>query len=174
MIFFIMLMIAAGKLSGAGNGIPYGFDLNDLFRIADPAAYRSLSWAALPPLAIKVIGTALFLWVYAATSIKRLHDRDKSGFWMLPFFVIPGLYNQFSDRLPHSWFMLIPAVIAFVFCVWGSIELYFRKGSRKTNRFGPNPLLKVETRPRWDQNREVEMVPHTASPPPVLRVKRGP
>src|SRR5216684_5318844 len=101
MIFFTMLMISAGMLSG--GKISFGFDLDDPFRIVDPASYRSLSWAVLPPLLIKVIGTALFLWVYFATSIKRLHDRDKSGWWMVPFFVVPGLYNQFADRLPDSY-----------------------------------------------------------------------
>jgi hypothetical protein len=42
------------------------------------------------------------MWVYFAMSIKRLHDRDKSGWWMVPFFAAPGLYNQFADRLPDS------------------------------------------------------------------------
>ena len=44
--------------------------------------------------------------------------------------------------------------------------MYFLKGSRKTNRFGPDPLQPVDTRPRWDQNREIELVPHSAGPPP--------
>ena len=40
-----------------------------------------------------------------ATSIKRLHDRDKSGWWMLPFFALPGLYNQFADWLPDDSYL---------------------------------------------------------------------
>ena len=47
----------------------------------------------------------------------------------------------------------------FVLCIWGFVEMYCLQGSRKTNRFGPNPLQPVDTRPRWDQNREIEMVP---------------
>ena len=35
----------------------------------------------------QAVGTSLLMWVYFATSIKRLHDRDKSGWWMVPFFV---------------------------------------------------------------------------------------
>jgi uncharacterized membrane protein YhaH (DUF805 family) len=66
----------------------------------DPEAYRSLTWADLPRLLVKLVGTSLLMWVYFATAIKRLHDRDKSGWWMVPFFAVPGLYNQFADRLP--------------------------------------------------------------------------
>jgi hypothetical protein len=69
--------------------------------------------------------------------------------------------------------MLIPSLIMFVLMMWGFVELYFLRGSRKTNRFGPNPLLPVTTERRWDQNSEIEMVPHTASPPPLWRVNPG-
>jgi hypothetical protein len=63
-----------------------------------------------------------------------------------------------------------------VLCLWGAIEMYFLKGSRKTNRFGPNPLLQPlagDTRSRWHQQSELEFVPHKAGPPPQWRVKRG-
>jgi hypothetical protein len=109
----------------------------------------------------------------ATAEIKRLHDRDKSAWWMVPFFALPNLYNHFSDRLPDSYFMLIPSLIMFVLMMWGFVELYFLRGSRKTNRFGPNPLLPVTTGGRWDQNSEIEMVPHKAGPPPMWRVKPG-
>ena len=116
------------------------------------------------------------MWVYFATSIKRLHDRDKSGWWMVPFFVVPGLYNQFDDRLPDSYFMMLPALIVSALYVWGFIEMYCLRGSRKTNRFGADPLTPPpprDTRPPWDQQSEIEMVPHKAGPPPVWRVKPG-
>jgi uncharacterized membrane protein YhaH (DUF805 family) len=142
----------------------------------DPDAYRSLTWADLPRLLIKLIGTSLLMWVYFVTSIKRLHDRDKSGWWMVPFFAVPGLYNQFADRLPDSYADLPLAIAAAVLCLWGFIEMYCLKGSRKTNRFGADPLTPPpprDTRPPWDQQSEIEMTPHKAGPPPVWRVKPG-
>ena len=54
--------------------------------------------------------------------------------------------------------------------------LYCLKGSRKTNRFGGNPLTPQpprDTRPRWDQQSEIEFAPHRAGPPPAWHVKRG-
>ena len=74
---------------------------------------------------------SLFLWVYFATAIKRLHDRDKSGWWMVPFFVLPGLYNQFADRLPDSHFMMVPALISFGLYVWGFVEMFCPEGLAK-------------------------------------------
>ena len=128
-----------------------------------------------PRLLIKLFGISLLLWVYFATSIKRLHDRDKSGWWMVPFFVVPGLYNHFADRLPDSY--SDPAVPCRVRSLpVGFLEMYCLKGSRKTNRFGADPLAPPpprDTRPPWDQQSEIEMVPHKAGPPPVWRVKPG-
>ena len=172
MIFLAALVVTAGSLFGGARS--FGFSIEDLFGIVDPASYRSLSSADLPSLFVKLVGTPLFLWVYFATSIKRLHDRDKSGWWMVPFFVMPGLYNQFADRLGASYVSLPFGLLAFALCLWGFIEMYCRKGSRKTNRFGANPLALRDTRPRWEQHSELQFVPHKAGPPPVWHVKRRP
>ena len=171
MIFFGLLIVAIGSLFGGAKSFSFGID--DIFLILDPSTYRSLSKADLIPFLGKLIGAPLFAWVYFATSIKRLHDRDKSGWWMVPFFVIPGLYNEFADRIDNHYVSLLLALIAFVGLLWGFIEMYCLKGSRKTNRFGPNPLQPIDTRPRWEQQSEIEMVPRKAGPPPVWYVKRG-
>jgi uncharacterized membrane protein YhaH (DUF805 family) len=159
-----------------GGPTPLSLGTKDIFKLVDPDVYRALRPADLPRLLAKLLGILLVLWVYSAISIKRLHDRDKSGWWMVPFFVVPGLYNQFDDRLPDSYFMMLPALIVFVLYVWGFIELYCLKGSQNTNRFGADPLASPpppDTRPPWDQQSEIEMVPHKAGPPPAWRVKSG-
>jgi len=159
-----------------GNLAPFHFGASDLFRLLDPDTYRSFTLGDLPRLLIKLAVTSLLMWVYFATSIKRLHDRDKSGWWMVPFFAVPGLYNQFAERLPDSYADLPLAIAVAILCMWGFVEMYCLKGSRKTNRFGADPLApkpRPDTRPPWDQQSEIEMVPHTASPPPVWRVKPG-
>ena len=175
------LMMALGLVIAAIYGLfggPPSFHASDrdLFKLVDPDAYRSLTLADLPRLAIKLVSTSLLMWVYFATSIKRLHDRDKSGWWMVPFFAVPGLYNQFADRLPDSHADLPLSIAVAALCIWGFVEMYFLKGSRNTNRFGPDPLApqpRRDTRPPWDQQSEIEMVPHQAGPPPVWRVKPG-
>lgn len=175
--------VAHAVSSPDGKGkISFDFDLDDIFMVFDPAAWRALSLAKLPMVLVKAAGMVLFLWIFLATSIKRLHDRDRSAWWMVPFFAVPGLYDHFSDLLPGSYFALITGLIMFVLMIWGFVELYFLRGTKWTNRFGPNPLGKEQMRVRserarlrattaWDQESEIEMVPHKASPPPIWRVK---
>lgn len=173
MIFLGVLTIGIGSLFG--NPAPTGslsFSTSDLFKLLNPDSYQSLRTAGLPLLVIKVVGTPLVLWVYLATSIKRLHDRDRSGWWMVPFFAIPGIFNELADRFEYSHAALALGLATFVLYLWGFVEMYCLRGSRKTNRFGPDPLAPIDTRPRWQQQSEIEMVPHKAGPPLVWRVKR--
>ena len=64
-------------------------------------------------------------WAGIAVQVKRLHDRDKSGWWvMLDFLILPAFWNFFA--------------------------LGIRKGTYGRNRFGPDPL---ETE-LWKQDME--------------------
>jgi uncharacterized membrane protein YhaH (DUF805 family) len=160
------------------------FNVNDIFAFVDPAVLRAAiarvrdgkeaSPAHLVLAFFHAVGTLIFAWVYLATSVKRLHDRDKSGWWTLPYLAFPGLFGQFSDRLPDSYVMITIAWAAVLLVIAGFIDIYCLKGTRWTNRFGPNPLPKVQGRPRsnqgssrpssgWDQTSELEFVPHQAS-----------
>jgi uncharacterized membrane protein YhaH (DUF805 family) len=160
------------------------FNVNDVFAVVDPAVLKSAiadlrsgktsSPGNLVLMFIRAVCSFVFGWIYIATSIKRLHDRDKSGWWIIPYFLVPGLYCQFQDRLPDSRLVFPLAIATFGLLIWAFIELYFLKGTRRTNRFGPNPLPKEQTRRRgaqttahaasgWDQTSAMEFVPHRAS-----------
>ena len=168
--------VIAGIYILLGTTTPLQFGASDLFKLVDPDAWRSLTWSDLPRLLVKLFGTSLLMWIYFALSIKRLHDRDKSGWWMVPFFAVPGLYDQFANRLPDSPADLPLGIATGALCLWGFVELYCLKGSHKTNRFGADPLTPeppLDTRPPWDQQSEIEMEPHKAGPPPNWRVKPG-
>jgi uncharacterized membrane protein YhaH (DUF805 family) len=180
MIFLIFLFACVSALLGGPKSFHVGGD--EIFALLDPATWRALTRADVATALMHAIGTPLFLWVFLAASVKRLHDRDKSGWWIVPFFFMPGLYNQFEDRLPDSSFLFPVALAVFAFTVWGFVEMYCLKGTRQTNRFGPDPLAEDEAPqrnglgsrgPAWDQRREIELAPHRASPPPGMHVKRG-
>jgi uncharacterized membrane protein YhaH (DUF805 family) len=177
MIFLVALTIGIIALLSGKPPAQFGTGLRDVFKLFNPATYRSFSWADLPALVSKTVGSTLCLWVYLATSIKRLHDRDKRGWWIIPFVVLPGSYNTLSGWWPEdSYPDMLHGLIAFIAYIWGFIEMYCLKGSRKTNRFGADPLTPPpprDTRPPWDQQSEIEMVPHKAGPPPVWHVKPG-
>lgn len=172
---------ALGAAASSGK-ISFAFGLDDIFIVFDPAAWKALSLEKLPMLLVRAIGLGLFLWIFLATSIKRLHDRDRSAWWMLPFFAGPQLFNHFSDQFPDSYFMMIPATIMLVLMIWGFVELYFLRGTKWTNRYGPDPFGKEQMRARaerarlrattaWSPDSEIEMVPHKSGPPPAMRVK---
>jgi uncharacterized membrane protein YhaH (DUF805 family) len=181
-LMYLTLMInfvahAVSTPHGKGT-VSFGFNVDDIFLIFDPAAWRALTLARLPLVLVKAIGTVVILWMFIATSIKRLHDRDRSGWWLVPFVAVPYFFDHFSDFLPGGYFMMIGGAIMFVLMIWGFVELYFLRGTKWTNRFGPDPLGKEQIRQRserarlrattaWSQDSEIEMVPHRASPPPL-------
>jgi uncharacterized membrane protein YhaH (DUF805 family) len=182
MIFLMFLLfLPSGYFFGSATKFSLGID--NLLVVFDTAALRKMSRADIAVLIVNFLVMPLDLWVSLATSVKRLHDRDRSGWWLVPFFVIPCLYGRLEEYLPDSYWVLPLALIAFVLCVWGFIELLFLRGTKWTNRFGPNPLGKEQMRARterdrlrattpWDQESEIEMVPK-AGPPPVWHVKPG-
>jgi uncharacterized membrane protein YhaH (DUF805 family) len=149
---------------------PSSWPFGATFRKVDPHS------ADIMRLFFHVLGTPIFifsLWILTAATIKRLHDRDKAGWWIAVFCIAPLLLGNFADVYSESYAADLLALIAIVLNLWGVIELVFLKGTNGPNRFGPDPLAPVDTRPRWDQQGELEPIPHKASPPAELHVMRG-
>lgn len=174
MIFLAVLTYAASIIVGHQGSLTIKLNIDDIFGIFDPSSFHPQSFADLPVLLLRLIGTPLFVWIYLATSVKRLHDRNRSGWWMALFFVVPGLYSQFEGRLGDSIFVSLLGYAAFGLTTFGCITMYFLKGNAGSNRFGPDPLEPIETNPGWDQTSELQFVPHSAGPPHGLHVKRRP
>jgi uncharacterized membrane protein YhaH (DUF805 family) len=182
-IFLIVLLsVPVDYLFGWPDKINFGLD--SIFAVFDPQFYRTFSRSELGAIIIHAIVSPLVLWVFLATSAKRLHDRDMSGWWIIPFVGVPSFYHHFADRLPDSYLLGFVTWPISACYFWGIVELYFLPGTRWTNRFGPNPLGKQPMRPRspttrldsttaWNPRSEIEMVPHLGSPPPGMRVNRG-
>jgi uncharacterized membrane protein YhaH (DUF805 family) len=174
----IHLVSATGSLK-LSIKLDFDFGLDDLFKLVDPRTYHSQASVDRADLILKGARLAVFSWIFLATAIKRLHDRDRSGWWIVLFFFVPGLFNQFSDLLPDSNWVLPFNLTASTLWLWGIVELFFLSGTSGHNRFGPDPLADVEDSAAaspaksWDQSRELEFVPPSASPPGGMHVKRG-
>jgi uncharacterized membrane protein YhaH (DUF805 family) len=157
-------------------GFPPAFPFNVSFDIAGPA-----STGTLGPILLRVAETpiAVFsLWFLAATTIKRLHDRNRSGWWIVVFLIAPPLLRSITDKLDESSVAAIVVTLAAsVLTLWGIVELLFIKGTSGPNRFGPDPLAPAIPDPpaaaHWDQTSELEFVPHRAGPSPGAHVMRG-
>jgi uncharacterized membrane protein YhaH (DUF805 family) len=143
----------------------------------EPADGDKAVKAALFPHVATILMTLGFAWFFVAASIKRLHDRNRSGWWIIPFVFATGIYGHFGERLGDSWPAALVGLAVLIGSIWGGVEMYVLKGTRGPNRFGPDPLEPVgnpaHNAPRWDQLGELEFVPHSASPSPPPHVKRG-
>lgn len=89
----------------------------------------------------------LFLIFVAAlgVSTKRLHDRNRSAWWLLVFLVAPNALSSLGeivkDRHPGQADMavLVLYVLATALFVWGFVELACLRGVAGPNRFGEDP-----------------------------------
>jgi uncharacterized membrane protein YhaH (DUF805 family) len=86
------------------------------------------------------------LYPGSAVSVKRLHDRNRSGWYLLlmyvPMFVKPvtdfiGITGDPDNLGPLD---LALGAIIIIISIWFLIMLGFRRGTPGPNRFGPNPL----------------------------------
>jgi uncharacterized membrane protein YhaH (DUF805 family) len=166
--------IGAMALMGGLEHRGLQFDTQDLLGLLDPAAwqaafgrFKTASGAEMVSLVFRAVVSPLAAWCYLAGAVKRLHDRDRSGWWTIPFIVLPGLVAQFDDRIGDSVLATVIDAAASVLFLWGMIEIWLLKGTRGPNRYGPDPLAEpADPRPRWDQQSELKFVSPSAGPPP--------
>ena len=98
----------------------------------------------------------VMLWINTATSAKRLHDRNRSGWWVLAVLAVNRLSYVFYGLLfglsfgtdipvARELLLVMFAVALSLLQTWAVIELFFLIGSEGANRFGPDPLSQVAT-----------------------------
>ena len=101
-------------------------------------------------LMIWLIGFILFIagtWSGLAVGIKRLHDRDKSGWWILLFWLGPSILGSWPAATDiGGGFMLSLAAAAIA--IWAFVELGCLRGSPGPNQYGPDPLGNPALAPR--------------------------
>ena len=83
--------------------------------------------------------------------VRRLHDRGRSGWWLVPFVVLPwclpgavsGLsyagMPAFAEGSPLFWPITVVMLALTALSIWGFVEIGLLKGQSAANRFGPPP-----------------------------------
>jgi uncharacterized membrane protein YhaH (DUF805 family) len=125
------------------------------------AAGQGLGLSPGPLILMLGIGIVVFISALAVGA-KRLHDRDKSAWWLLLFYV-PGVLlgigvaveiaNEIADdcflnswaaysgrACPFSSTALALCFSGLVIGIWAFAELCCLRGTIGTNRYGPEPL----------------------------------
>lgn len=81
----------------------------------------------------------VLIYVGVAAGVKRLHDRDKSGWWLILFYLVPsGLQGLADDSFVGSSLLLNLAALAI--SIWAIVELGCLRGTEGPNQYGPDPL----------------------------------
>jgi uncharacterized membrane protein YhaH (DUF805 family) len=93
---------------------------------------------------VGVILTGFFtplLWITFVVGAKRLHDRNKSAWWLLLYYVLPLILQLplLLNDVPQKA-KLVLLVIGIAIYIWGFVELAFLRGTVGPNRFGPDLL----------------------------------
>ena len=75
-----------------------------------------------------------------AVGIKRLHDRDKSGWWILLFYVVPSILSSGGSASGSLGAQGVLGLASLALSIWGIVELGFLRGTQGPNQYGPDPL----------------------------------
>jgi uncharacterized membrane protein YhaH (DUF805 family) len=103
------------------------------------------------PLFIIMIVVVLIPWLLWGVSFttERLHDRDKSAWWLVVFYLVPGVLGQLAKT---AWLAgsagtavhYVLALAGFALTIWGFVEIGFLRGTAGSNAYGPDPLLRTK------------------------------
>lgn len=97
---------------------------------------------------------AVNAWINYALCTKGLHDRERSGWWLVaqPGLLIVALAIAFAgfalpeaEQTPLLVAAVISGVVAIVFSIWLFVWLGFLKGTQGPNAYGPDPLGAQQT-----------------------------
>jgi uncharacterized membrane protein YhaH (DUF805 family) len=146
-LYWWVATIAVGAVAGIVTTLLEHFARSSGEFIPD-AASGEIAPTGIFGAAITAIGLAN-LWINLALSVKRLHDRDRTGAWvflqiLLVFLAVIMIIVAIAVPKEQNgpWVMLagLTGAIAFAFSVWLFVELGFLRGTRGPNRFGPDQL----------------------------------
>ena len=100
--------------------------------------------------AIPLVGTVVGVGVWLAAAalglgaaVKRLHDRGKSAWWLLPMYVPLLLISMLGALVESASGEANPvlSMLSLPFSIWIFVDLGCLRGTVGPNRFGPDPLM---------------------------------
>ena len=103
---------------------------------------------AAPLFVVMVIVVLLpwLLWGFSFTT-KRLHDRNKSAWWLMVLYLVPGALGQLANAASFGGtagtaLHTIRALAGFALTIWGFVEIGCLRGTEGPNTYGTDPLLR--------------------------------
>jgi uncharacterized membrane protein YhaH (DUF805 family) len=144
-IFAVLVVAEADHKGALGTGGPKDFVIVLLYLMlgaVNLVSHNPMALMAAPDLlfgAVLVLSaTILSLWIGLALGAKRLHDRNKSAWWLVVFWLLPPVLQPIGERIEGTGLIFILAALAI--WIWGLVEIGFLRGAVGPNQYGPNPL----------------------------------
>jgi uncharacterized membrane protein YhaH (DUF805 family) len=80
-----------------------------------------------------------------AVGVKRLHDRNKSGWYLLLFYLVPSILVVIGVLIgafveDSTIIATVLGLLAFAIGVWAFIEMGCLRGTIGVNQYGPDPV----------------------------------
>ena len=73
----------------------------------------------------------------AGIGVRRLHDRGKTGYWLLLYYAMPSWLMKYAGLDAAG---LIFSLATLGILIWSIVDLGVLRGEAGSNAFGPNPL----------------------------------
>ena len=95
--------------------------------------------------ALILVGVIYLVLMIAGIAVgtKRLHDRGKSGWWLIVFFLVPSLFGGLSQWAGSDGVGIIFSLCAYALSIWAFVELGCLRGTVGANKYGPDPLSRT-------------------------------
>lgn len=94
-----------------------------------------------------ILGAILFVLLLivsivcgVAVGIKRLHDRDKSGWWLLVFYLVPAILDGIGRGVDLVGVTFVFSIVSLAITIWAFVELGCLRGTIGPNQYGSDPL----------------------------------
>lgn len=137
-LFYAMQLLFFLPALGVGTVLTGGESLDD------PSDWRL--WVTI---ALLIMSGLVMYVAMAAIYVKRLHDRNKSAWWLAIFYgptipLLAALLFMMPDNGPPMFLPFLGLIFfpVWLLQMWAFIELHFLPGTVGDNRFGPDPLAR--------------------------------
>jgi uncharacterized membrane protein YhaH (DUF805 family) len=152
---WLFVLVAIGFGIVAFTLIASAFGLGHIANVMqrkEPPTVLSDNAVALAVCALVGVAYLVFIFSAFAVVVKRLHDRNKSAWWLVIFYLIPFILNgyRFSTvmdavhrgEMAYAGNPIATAAggIAALISLWAFVEIYCLSGTNGDNRYGPDPL----------------------------------
>ena len=113
-----------------------------LINVAAILIVAALALFLLPITAAWIVIVVVVLamaYIGVAVAVKRLHDREKSGWWLLLYYMMPSVLGGIAGD-SYQGINLALNLAAHAISLWALVDLGILRGTAGPNDYGSDPL----------------------------------